>query len=289
MTAVTKNRNTPARSLGRRGYPVGANVVCYAGAIAALEGGYVVPGKTDTDLHVVGRFAAYYDNTGCDAGAFTVEVEAGVFRYENSAAADAITLGEVGQVCYLVDDQTVAKTNGAGTRSPAGIIDDVDDTGVWVVMGMHALVAPAGALLAANNLSDVTAATARANLGLTIGTHVQAYDPKLARVAAQNDVTVHTDAGAINTSGINLIEVGDGIDGLTLAAPVPGDRCEIRIASLTSGSVVVTCAEGVTIGGEYDVATFDAANEALVLAYGDANQWVVVENVGAVALSASAG
>lgn len=290
MTALTRNRNTPARSLGRRGYPVGANVVCYAGAIAVLEGGYAVPGKTDTDLHVVGRFAAHYDNTGGDAGAFTVEVEAGVFRYENSAAADAITLAEVGQVCYLVDDQTVAKTNGAGTRSPAGIIDDVDDTGVWVVMGMHALVAPAGALLAANNLSDVTAATARANLGLTIGTHVQAYDAKLARVALQNTVKEISANGACATSGINLVTGGTGLDGLTLAAPVAGDRCEIRIDSIESGTVVVTCAEGVTLDGENDIATFDAANEALVLVYsGTANTWRIVENVGAVALSASAG
>jgi hypothetical protein len=32
----------------------------------------------------------------------------------------------------LVDDQTLAATDGAGTRSEAGDIYDVDDDGVWI-------------------------------------------------------------------------------------------------------------------------------------------------------------
>ena len=36
---------------------------------------------------------------------------------------DAIAQADVGKVCFIVDDQTVAKTNGGNTRSPAGIVD----------------------------------------------------------------------------------------------------------------------------------------------------------------------
>ena len=50
----------------------------------------------------------------------------------NSAAADQITAADIGNDCYGVDDQTVAKTNGANTRSVAGKIYDVDAQGVWV-------------------------------------------------------------------------------------------------------------------------------------------------------------
>ena len=47
-------------------------------------------------------------------------------------SADAITLADVGSDCYIVDDQTVAKTNGTNTRSVAGKVFDVDADGVWV-------------------------------------------------------------------------------------------------------------------------------------------------------------
>ncbi|MFB0515162.1 MAG: hypothetical protein ACETWG_00985, partial [Candidatus Neomarinimicrobiota bacterium] len=66
---------------------------------------------------------------------------------------------------YIVDDQTVAKTDGTGTRSPAGFIEDVDSNGVWVLVGFGPVASPAGALLSANNLSDVAnAVTAFTNV-----------------------------------------------------------------------------------------------------------------------------
>ena len=37
--------------------------------------------------------------------------------------------------CYVVDDETVAKTNGTNTRSRAGVVVDVDAQGVWVTTG----------------------------------------------------------------------------------------------------------------------------------------------------------
>ena len=39
-------------------------------------------------------------------------------------------------VCYIVDDQTVAKTDGSSARSKAGTIVNVDDQGVWVRIGV---------------------------------------------------------------------------------------------------------------------------------------------------------
>lgn len=79
-----------------------------------------------------GRADIAADNTGGAAGAIRVDWRRGVFRFNNSAAADLIGLADIGKPCFIVDDNTVAKSNGGATRSAAGVVDDVDTDGVWV-------------------------------------------------------------------------------------------------------------------------------------------------------------
>ena len=92
---------------------------------------------------------------------------------------------------------------------------------------------------------------------------------------------------ACATNGVSAIAGGTGIADMSLAAPSLGDVATIRINSISSGSVVVTCAAGVTLDGTNVKATFDAVSDTLVLTYKAANTWQVVLNVGAVALAAS--
>ena len=135
MTALTADRNTPARSGNVTGHPIGAGATIYAGALACLNAaGWLVPGATATTLIAAGRAKARYANPGAN-GDVIGEVERGVFRFENSAAADLIARTEIGKDCYIVDDQTVAKTHGTNTRSIAGKVVDVDAQGVWVRVG----------------------------------------------------------------------------------------------------------------------------------------------------------
>ncbi|NML88353.1 hypothetical protein HHL26_04640 [Sphingobium sp. TB-6] len=132
MAALTADRNTPLRTAGVESHPVKGATTIFAGALVCLDAsGRAVPGSTATGLIVRGRAEENVANAGAD-GAENVKVRQGIFRWANSASTDAITRAEIGDPAYIVDDQTVAKTNGTNTRSVAGTIRDVDAQGVWV-------------------------------------------------------------------------------------------------------------------------------------------------------------
>lgn len=113
----------------------------------------------------------------------------------------------------------------------------------------------------------------------------------LANVLGVAPLTIDGTTGktACQVNGVTIVTGGTGIDDLTLAAPTPGAVAIIRIASLTPGTVVVTTAAGVTLDGTNNTATFDAANEALMLVYASATAWAIALNVGGVGLSSVTG
>lgn len=149
MAALTGPRNTlqfglptepvlPSLDVG-----VKANAKLYAGAIVVIDAtGYAIAGATATGLIAVGRAHPITGNvadaTGLASGALVTKVDQGVFRWNNSSAGDLIAATDIGARCYIVDDNTVAKTSATNTRSPAGIIYGVDSAtgGVYVLMGL---------------------------------------------------------------------------------------------------------------------------------------------------------
>ncbi|MFN8682784.1 hypothetical protein ACDP63_16820 [Paracoccus sp. P2] len=135
MAALTKDRQTPERSGKEFSFPVKASTQIFAGSIVVLAAGLAEPGKAATGLIAVGRAEAHADNRNGGNGDIDVPVRAGVFRFDNSASADLITRADIGADAWIVDDQTVAKTDGSAARSKAGRIVDVDDLGVWVQLG----------------------------------------------------------------------------------------------------------------------------------------------------------
>lgn len=133
MTALAKDRNTVRRDGVQYSDPVAASTRLFAGALVCLNAsGYAVPGSTATTLKARGVAQEHVDNSAGAAGAVRVETRRGVFPFANSASTDEITRADIGNECYIVDDQTVAKTSATNTRSVAGVIRDVDSDGVWV-------------------------------------------------------------------------------------------------------------------------------------------------------------
>lgn len=141
MAALSAARKT-ARYLGCPfpeilEFGVQASTTCYQGGIAVLAAdGMVEPGTTATGKVACGVFEETVDNSAGADAAKTAKVRLGVFKFGNSASSDEITAAEVGDACYIVDDQTVAKTNGGSTRSAAGIVMGVDSDGVWVQIAL---------------------------------------------------------------------------------------------------------------------------------------------------------
>ncbi|GAB5433142.1 MAG: hypothetical protein EpisKO_25120 [Epibacterium sp.] len=133
MPALTEDRNTQQLIGNRREGPLAAATLVYTGSIVLrAANGYLHEGHTATGMVGVGVAEKRGDNrTGFD-GDEALRYCIGTFQFANSAAADEITQTDIGALAYVVDDQTVAKTDGTGTRSPAGVIDGVDAQGVWV-------------------------------------------------------------------------------------------------------------------------------------------------------------
>jgi predicted RecA/RadA family phage recombinase len=134
MGALNSPRNTPQKVGDIFAFPVAASTTIHQGSLVVLDAGYATPGATDTGLVAVGRAEA--SATAVSAGDAMVEVRRGVFRFANSGGGDAIAQADAGADCYIVDDQTVAKTSDTGARSRAGKVVAVDSDGVWVQIGL---------------------------------------------------------------------------------------------------------------------------------------------------------
>lgn len=131
MTALTENRSTLQRAAGDLSGLLAASQTIFAGSILMrTAAGHLTKGATATGSVGVGR--AETAGTSTTAGVTAQPYREGVFRFANSAGGDLIATADIGTACYIVDDQTVAKTSGTNTRSPAGIVADVDALGVWV-------------------------------------------------------------------------------------------------------------------------------------------------------------
>jgi len=134
MAALTAARNTPQELEPRfRSVPVAASAKPFQGGMVQINAaGYAVAASATAANVTIGRAEATADNSAGANGDIKVKVRRGTFRFNNSSAGDLIARTEIGKTVYVVDDQTVAKTNNSGARPAAGTCFDVDAQGVWV-------------------------------------------------------------------------------------------------------------------------------------------------------------
>lgn len=132
--AASKDRDTKRRLGADVADPIAANVKIFAGTLYALNSsGDAVPASAVAAQRTRGVCQETVDNTGGAAGAQTVKGRVdGWFNFKNSASTDLIGRADIGNPCYVVDDETVAKTSNSSARPVAGIVRDVNASGVWI-------------------------------------------------------------------------------------------------------------------------------------------------------------
>lgn len=133
MTATTEGRNTKRRNADRVSHLVNTGATIYAGTLVTLliASGNAVSGGTAA----AGAAVGVAEETVTGDGVKRIETSRGCYQFANSAGADLIGRGDIGNPCYIADNQTVAKTDNSAARKAAGKIIDVDAAGVWVEIG----------------------------------------------------------------------------------------------------------------------------------------------------------
>lgn len=132
--SLNADRNTQLKDAELIAVPVAAGAKIFAGALVVANAtGFAAPGSSATTLTYLGRAEQYVDNTAGADGAVTVLVRRKRAFYWKNSAGDAVTQASLGKVAYIVDDETVSKTNAGGnTQSAAGTVIGVDAGGVWI-------------------------------------------------------------------------------------------------------------------------------------------------------------
>lgn len=172
---LAADRNTEMKDGELLPVPMAA-VLIYAGAIvAANSSGYATKGQAAVGMTYLGRAEEQVDNSAGSNGSKSILVRRGkAFKWKNSGTS-AITQADFGKVCYIEDDQTVSKTDQAGTLSAAGTIVGVESDGVWVAEVGKARLTATGSLdfgsinAAASEDLTITVAGAAVNNAVSLG------------------------------------------------------------------------------------------------------------------------
>lgn len=131
-----------------------ASITIYRGTIAVLNGtgghqGYLKdpasPATTDLVIGVIDTGGPGYPNTspgivgGSTDGAVTANISTGTFLFASGTGADELDVTTNMASVYMIDGQTVGKTNGSSSRPVAGVQMSCNDDDPSIPAGFVAV------------------------------------------------------------------------------------------------------------------------------------------------------
>lgn len=260
MAALAADRKTDILAGGSSRYrfnKVGAAVKPYKGGLACWNAtGYLVPGVATLGFKCAGLFQETVDNSAGAAGALEAKYLTGVSAKLKNSGTSAIAQADIGNPCYIEDDQTVRKAPGAA-GVVAGVIESIDaDGGIWVFIAPEAT--PANGV-SGEDVSTVSATQTAAGLPVIYDFDIaDAATADYDRVVDQkfeviDVVVVKTTAGAGNT-----VQVKNAATAITDAIAAAVDKAVTRAGTIDRAQGVIAA------GGTLRVAVVRAAGSAAV-------------------------
>ncbi len=165
MTALDSDRTTKragtASVISKLSVALGTDIVYSGGMVGRLSTGLCTAATVTAGLRVLGVAMETVDNSAGGSGVLC-DIERGSFWFANSESADEILDDDIGEKCYVVDDQTVAKVVGAaGARPVAGRVMAIHSTkGVLVeILGDEDGLAVSGTFVPTITVSGNTTAS----------------------------------------------------------------------------------------------------------------------------------
>lgn len=130
MTALAADRNTQSKIGGIQVYPVDGGSVIYKGALVAVNAsGYLIPAADAAGAKVVGVADEKVDNSAGSDGTLNCRVVSGrAFKF----AASSITQAMLGEMMYVVDDQTFDDGIGTNAVKAGRLVQFVSTTEGWI-------------------------------------------------------------------------------------------------------------------------------------------------------------
>ena len=235
-----------------------AGKIFYARALVMLEpvGKFLIPAAGTTSGGIVcGRVELdnhpSVDTTAGVDGDTTIDVKCGVFPFNIGSSADALAKADEGNDVYVIDDQTVGKTDGAVGRPIAGQLFLIGD---------------------ANGNANPTGAVAWVSVG---GPRL----PNSTQAAGKGSTENITGAGALSVATeISTLTLPTGATALTLAnGTFKGQRKVVTVIGIT-GSPNATITP-TTTSGFTTVSALGALGDCVEFEWTGA-AWIIVANAG---------